>query len=94
LAPEAVTNLFLYGQWSRPAALVDEALIRPDQASTTAAVDAVSFVFDGPGRFAHASMSAMQQVGSDVQITADVANSVLLKNVVLANLTQGDFHFV
>jgi hypothetical protein len=38
--------------------------------------------------------SAMQQAGSDVQITVDVANNVLLKNIVLANLTQDDFRFV
>jgi Ca2+-binding RTX toxin-like protein len=61
-----------------------------------AGASANEFIEFDAGIFAnYASLqSAMQQVGSDVQITADVANSVLLKNVVLANLTQGDFHFV
>jgi hypothetical protein len=41
-----------------------------------------------------AVQAASQQVGSDVQITVDASNSILLKNVTLANLHQDDFLFV
>ena len=34
------------------------------------------------------------QVGTDVVISYDAADSVTLKNVALSNLTQHDFHFV
>jgi Ca2+-binding RTX toxin-like protein len=38
-----------------------------------------------------AVQAASQQVGSDVVITADAANTITLKNVILANLHQDDF---
>ena len=38
--------------------------------------------------------AASQQVGNDVQITVDASNSILLKNITLANLHQNDFAFV
>jgi Ca2+-binding RTX toxin-like protein len=38
--------------------------------------------------------AASSQVGSDVSIAVDGATSLLLKNVVLANPSQSDFHFV
>jgi len=41
-----------------------------------------------------AVQSASQQVGSDVQITVDASNSILLKNVTLGNLHQDDFLLV
>jgi Ca2+-binding RTX toxin-like protein len=38
--------------------------------------------------------AAMRQVGSDVVITLDAANSVTLKNVTFSSLDSGDFFFV
>jgi Ca2+-binding RTX toxin-like protein len=40
-----------------------------------------------------ALQAASQQVGNDVLITVDVANSILLKNVMLTSLNQDDFLF-
>ncbi len=40
-----------------------------------------------------AVQTASQQVGSDVLITVDASNTILLKNVTLANLHQDDFLF-
>ncbi len=41
-----------------------------------------------------AVQAASAQVGADVQITLDASNSILLKNVSLANLNQDDFYLV
>jgi Ca2+-binding RTX toxin-like protein len=41
-----------------------------------------------------AVLSHAQQVGSDVLITYNAADSVTLQNVSLNKLTQTDFHFV
>jgi hypothetical protein len=38
--------------------------------------------------------AATQQMGSDVRITVDASNNILLKNVTLGNLHQDDFLFV
>jgi hypothetical protein len=40
-----------------------------------------------------AVQAASHQVGTDVQIVFDATNSVLVKNVLLANLGADDFHF-
>ena len=40
-----------------------------------------------------AVQAASQQVGSDVLITVDASNTILLKNVTLGNLHQDDFLF-
>jgi Ca2+-binding RTX toxin-like protein len=40
-----------------------------------------------------AVLAASQQVGSDVQITVDASNSILLNDVALSNLHQDDFRF-
>jgi Ca2+-binding RTX toxin-like protein len=39
-------------------------------------------------------IAASQQIGSDVKITLDVSNSILLTNVAIANLHEDDFWFV
>ena len=41
-----------------------------------------------------AVQAASHQVGSDVEIDFDASNSILLKNVALANLNQDDFHLL
>jgi len=41
-----------------------------------------------------AVQAASHQVGSDVEIDVDASNSILLKNVTLANLNQDDFHLL
>ncbi len=41
-----------------------------------------------------AVQAASQQIGSDVVITHDAANTITLQNVTLANLNQNDFHLV
>jgi len=61
-----ITNFYLYGAIDKPAALLDDARIRSSVSLTdptesfTASItmDAVSFMADGPGRFAKASLSA------------------------------------
>ncbi|MHB9021815.1 MAG: hypothetical protein ACYC3A_08305 [Halothiobacillus sp.] len=69
LTIEQITNLYLFGQPSTLAGLADELLIRPPEvvdlvgdkrnirAQTIVHLDAVSFMANGPGRYAAASMS-------------------------------------
>lgn len=47
-----ITNWYLYGQSAPPANLVDEALIRPSNATSTATQDVAIFMSSGAGRFA------------------------------------------
>src|SRR5215218_8220480 len=61
LTPEVVMNLFLYGQTTRPASLMDDSLLRPANQDSIVFVDAVSFMTDGPGRFINPSMSTLVQ---------------------------------
>ena len=58
LTPEAMTNLFLYGQVTRPEQLVDAARVR-DADPLPVQIDMASFMDDGPGRFANAAMSTL-----------------------------------
>lgn len=49
---------------------------------------------DGIFADAAAALAAATSSGSDTLITIDAGNSVLLKNVLLANLHEADFHIV
>jgi hypothetical protein len=49
---------------------------------------------DGIFANAAAALAAATSSGSDTLITIDAGNSVLLKNVSLANLHEADFHIV
>jgi Ca2+-binding RTX toxin-like protein len=55
--------------------------------------DVIQFDKEAFSSFA-AVMAHAEQVGSDVVITHDAANSVTLKNVSISSLGQSDFHFV
>ncbi|WP_412177289.1 calcium-binding protein [Mesorhizobium sp. ZC-5] len=56
-------------------------------------VDAIEFADDVFADFA-AVLAVASQVGADTLITADVNNTITLKNIALANLHQEDFQFV
>jgi Ca2+-binding RTX toxin-like protein len=64
---ELITNLFLYGQTTTPVDLASDSLIRPADDFDTPAdnihiqVDMVSYMTDGPGRFALAALSPLVQ---------------------------------
>jgi len=47
---------------------------------------------DGLFADANAALAAAAQTGSDVTVTVDSANSIVLHNVALANLHASDFH--
>lgn len=47
---------------------------------------------DGLFADANTALAAAAQTGSDVTITVDSANSIVLHNVALANLHVSDFH--
>lgn len=52
-----MTNLFLYGRIAKPSNLLDDALLRPKDATEEITMDAVSFMADGPGRFARGAQA-------------------------------------
>jgi len=51
LTSEAITNLFLYGQVTKPEHLLSEELLRPLNDHLPIEVDAISYMTTGPGRF-------------------------------------------
>ncbi len=86
LSMDDITMLFLYGSFSVPGELTNDALIRtgsyePDTVGTTITIDAASYMagFTGPGRFAYGSLSPIVQefMGSRSQAN----NQELLENV-------------
>lgn len=53
ITPEFITNMYLYGQATRPANLADDAVIRAaGQAPLIVEVDTDDYMQNGPGRFA------------------------------------------
>lgn len=54
-----ITNQFLYGQDTTPGNLVNESLIRPDNARGKITIDAASMMNDGPGRYAFGAKSSL-----------------------------------
>jgi Ca2+-binding RTX toxin-like protein len=60
---------------------------------TGASADVIEFSTDVFSSFAEVQ-AAMQQVGADVVISVDAANSLTLRSVSLASLTPDDFLFV
>jgi hypothetical protein len=57
-----ITSLYLYGATTKPQDVTSEALIRVKGFSTSVQLDAVSFMANGPGRFANAiSVPVVQQ---------------------------------
>ena len=86
LSMDDMTMLFLYGSFSVPGELTNDALIRPgsyelDTVGATITIDAASYMagFTGPGRFAYGSLSPIVQefMGSRSQ----ASNQELLENV-------------
>ncbi len=86
LSMDDMTMLFLYGSFSVPSELTNDALIRPGSyeqstVGATITIDAVSYMarFTGPGRFAYGSLSPIIQefMGSNNQ----ASNQELLENV-------------
>jgi Ca2+-binding RTX toxin-like protein len=57
-----ITNLYLYGQLSTPANLVDANLIRPQDATSSVLVDVNDFMNTGAGRFAVGSQFELVQL--------------------------------
>lgn len=53
LTPQQVTNLYLYGQLTKPLDLVNEALIRPEGDGPSTTVPVSWYMDSGPGRFAN-----------------------------------------
>jgi Ca2+-binding RTX toxin-like protein len=54
-----ITNQFLYGQDTTPSNLVNDALIRPDNARGQITIDAASMMNGGPGRYAFGAKSTL-----------------------------------
>jgi hypothetical protein len=74
-------------QLARRTLVIREKALGPDHADVAANLN---------GNFANAAaaLAAATSSGSDTLITIDTTNTVLLKNVSLANLHEADFHIV
>ena len=52
LGSTEITNLYLYGATTKPTDLLNDAVLRAAGATIRVDLDAVSFMVNGPGRFA------------------------------------------
>jgi Ca2+-binding RTX toxin-like protein len=61
LGVSEITNLYLYGEISKPSDLITDSLIRNPSATTPIQVDVDSYMATGPGRFALGARSSIVQ---------------------------------
>lgn len=79
ISMDDMTMLYLYGSFSVPGDLTNDAIIRPKNEPVSITIDAVSYMASGPGRFARGSISPL--VDEFMSDRSRASNQELLENV-------------